>query len=182
MTRRRPVRTSAVEQSIQRSSVHNPLAKARFGDAYCFESTCKIELSGMRIADDVQGAGSERARHILAMLQQLTSDSLPPHAWLYKKRIEFRVTTQPRQNCREADNGFALCSNVNLPGLQLINGNVDGIWMRQNCFPVSRVGERSASLQRLQIFALRSQRTTNAEPLQISAASSARLRAFRIIP
>lgn len=95
------------------------------------------------------------------MLQEPTSDSLPPHAGLYEKRIEFRVTIQPCQNCREADNGLSLRCYVHLSGLQLINGNVDGVWMRQNCFPVSRVGERGASLQRLKIFALRSQRTAD---------------------
>jgi hypothetical protein len=83
------------------------------------------------------------------MMHQPPPDSLPPRARLDKERVQINVSVVPHLNCREADECISLLRDENVPVLELLSGNVDGVRVRQYRVAVSGIRQRCTPLQRL---------------------------------
>src|ERR1700683_4838682 len=134
----------------QRLAHQQSRTEAGFERADDDETARKIELLGVKISHYVQRARARRARHLGAVFDQLSPDSLTLNGGLDKQRVEFGFTIIALQKCGEADDGAVLFQDEDAARGDLFQRHVDGIRMTQQGIAIAFIAERGAPLQRLE--------------------------------
>ena len=97
------------------------------------------------------------------MRNEHLSDSLPPFTWLDKQAVKFRSAIGSGQRSGKAEDLATTMGNEDVPGSNLHFWQIDGIGIGNQYLSVSRICERSSSLQSLERVLLLQDRLANGD-------------------